>query len=895
MDSEPSSPRPSAVPLGLTALRAVAASVAAEWPLVGRAEELTCIWTTLNEPQAAGILLSGAAGVGKSRLVNEIANIARANDWTVVWIKATEATRDINFGVVSRWIEPSTVGAMTVSDRLAQLGGQLRTRTRSQRVLLAVDDAHLLDGGTASLVQQYGSGRNLRVVFVVRAGSAAPDAVRAVWTTPRIRRIEVQPLTLEQVEELLVTILAGRVDRPSRGALWSLCAGNVLLLRELVLAALSTGDLTSIDGVWHWQARTSVVASMRELICSRIAALTPSQRQALEAAAIGEPLPGALVAAMKFEQDMLALERVGLVRWDPEPPGAVLRLGHPLFAESVRELTPALATNRVRRSLAAAILDAPEAPADHLLRAAIWLLDSDITPDGNLLVAAARRAGTLSAYRLQERIARVGRLVYGGYDFSLLLTQALVMQARWDEVVYLCTSQPLSLADTREQRCEVAALYAEALGWGFGRLGDALGVLAHVARGYDGPGSAHCLALQGAMAMFCSDLNQAVTASEQVLAASRLPDDLLIRGLICAIPALALMGRTADAVTRAKRGQQLLTAGALVPAAWHADLVCGHINALRYGGRYTEALKLAEAFYESSDDLTPAGCAMAAFALGQARLDTGCLTQAETALREALAQFREEDLIGLLPWCLWALAQTLGLAGHAEAAADLLASAVPGRFVAPIFRPEIGRAKSWVAAATGEWSTGADLARQTATLAMRLGQPAVAARAWHDLARMGQPRPAADELAVLVNTSQSTEPVLLRDHAAALAAQDGPALDAVYERFHDAGAILHAAEAAAAAAAIHLAEGHLAIAERARQRVARCVASCDGATTLALRQAQTTDPLSRRESEIAALASRSMTNSQIADRLHLSVRTVEGHLQHIYTKLDIHCRGDLPT
>jgi predicted ATPase len=62
----------------------------------------------------------------------------------------------------------------------------------------------------------------------------------------------------------------------------------------------------------------------------------------------------------------------------------------------------------------------------------------------------------------------------------------------------------------------------------------------------------------------------------------------------------------------------------------------------------------------------------------------------------------------------------------------------------------------------------------------------------------------------------------------------------------------------------------------------------DDATPRAIRQA-----LTRREAEVAVLAARGLTNRDIADRLFLSVRTVEVHVDHIFTKLGFHTRTQL--
>jgi DNA-binding CsgD family transcriptional regulator len=51
-----------------------------------------------------------------------------------------------------------------------------------------------------------------------------------------------------------------------------------------------------------------------------------------------------------------------------------------------------------------------------------------------------------------------------------------------------------------------------------------------------------------------------------------------------------------------------------------------------------------------------------------------------------------------------------------------------------------------------------------------------------------------------------------------------------------------------------------------------------------------TSVLSRREREVAELVAQGMTNAEIADRLTITVRTAEGHVEHIRNKLGFHSR-----
>jgi DNA-binding NarL/FixJ family response regulator len=51
--------------------------------------------------------------------------------------------------------------------------------------------------------------------------------------------------------------------------------------------------------------------------------------------------------------------------------------------------------------------------------------------------------------------------------------------------------------------------------------------------------------------------------------------------------------------------------------------------------------------------------------------------------------------------------------------------------------------------------------------------------------------------------------------------------------------------------------------------------------------------LTSREEEVASLATHGLSNQDIADKLVVSVRTVEAHLSHVYTKFGITSRTEL--
>ncbi|MGV9870867.1 helix-turn-helix domain-containing protein, partial [Rhodococcus koreensis] len=80
------------------------------------------------------------------------------------------------------------------------------------------------------------------------------------------------------------------------------------------------------------------------------------------------------------------------------------------------------------------------------------------------------------------------------------------------------------------------------------------------------------------------------------------------------------------------------------------------------------------------------------------------------------------------------------------------------------------------------------------------------------------------------------------------------------------------------------------MAHAAAQRLA---GECERADTPALRESSEPVPFTGRQREIVQLASHGLTNREIAERLIVSVRTVEGHLYRASQKAGVTSRADL--
>jgi len=134
------------------------------------------------------------------------------------------------------------------------------------------------------------------------------------------------------------------------------------------------------------------------------------------------------------------------------------------------------------------------------------------------------------------------------------------------------------------------------------------------------------------------------------------------------------------------------------------------------------------------------------------------------------------------------------------------------------------------------------------------------------------------------------------EHTTARAESDARGMLSAAESFAALGARRYASEAAAHAAAAFAAEGRR---DSARRAAAHSRELQPGGQGAGLPQIEGIDDaaieLTPREAQIVELAARGLTNTEIADRLVLSTRTVETHIYRSMRKFGINDRREFLT
>jgi class 3 adenylate cyclase/tetratricopeptide (TPR) repeat protein len=295
-------------------------------PIVGRQRErdlLHAAYRTALEEQSCGVVtVLGAAGVGKTRLAQEVA--ARSFGATVAqgrclpygdgitFFPVTEILRslaglsaDDDEGVVRGRITqllPATEESSLVADRLVGLlraepdvrseeafwavRKLLEAVARSRPLVLVLEDLHWAEPTLLDLVE-YLVGWSRGAPMLVLA-LARPDLLdlRPAWPGDHLL---LEPLAGDDVRALLGNLLgAADLDKEIALRIESAAEGNPLFVEELVRMLVEDGALVLDDGRWtaHDVGDLAIPPSINALLAARLDHLDPEEQTVLQCASV---------------------------------------------------------------------------------------------------------------------------------------------------------------------------------------------------------------------------------------------------------------------------------------------------------------------------------------------------------------------------------------------------------------------------------------------------------------------------------------------------------------------------------------------------------------------------------------------------------------------------------
>lgn len=368
-------------------------------PLVGRDADLTRLRTAIGLDAGSGglVVVSGDAGIGKSRLVAQVTATARREGWltatghcvgqagsALAYLPFIELLGTLDAeapGIVERVLashpalghllparaDPSRMGDTVNPGRVAESVHALLTSLGAERPTLAViEDVHWADH----------SSRDLLTLLLTRGFPTAVGLVvtyrsddlhrrhplhetLAVWARiAQAERIDLAPLSDDAVRDLVAGIGGDPVDQPTAIEIARRSEGNPFFAEELTASAV---------------AGQTVSGGLTRVLRARVEQLDETAQQVVRAVAVGgrqishELL--ACVVGLPDEQLEAALDsavehHVLEACW---PPAYTFR--HALLGETVADSLLPGERLRLHRAYAAVLAERPDlAPASELAR-----------------------------------------------------------------------------------------------------------------------------------------------------------------------------------------------------------------------------------------------------------------------------------------------------------------------------------------------------------------------------------------------------------------------------------------------------------------------------------------------------------------------------------------------
>ena len=925
---------------------------ALEMPLEERDEALASVDALLADARAGRgrlLVLEGPAGIGKTRLLAAIQERAEVAGMRTLRARAGELEQDFPFGIVRQLFEASLAGPGRgeLLSGAAELAGPLFdvagtgelsaadpgystlhglywltvNSADAGPLVLSVDDLHWCDPASlrylAYLARRLdGLGALLVTTMRPRPGPE-PSAIDEITDGLEATVLHLSPLSGEGVAALLSARFGTEPDPEFSATVHEWTAGNPLLLRELIAAAVVRRIEATPAGARH--VRELAPEGVGRLALRRIAPLGPHSLAAAEAVAVlGEDADIDRTAALAGLARVDAVRSVNALRGiDVLSPEDRPTFTHPLVRRAIYDDMDVARREAVHAAAADMLATGGAAPArvathllavgprgDHAVMASLRAAAREATAQGAPDAAATYLARALAeppadadraAVTLELGLARARARpadsvptlidVLEMTDDDDLLADAAVALAGVlhlldrDEEWAAIAQRIMSRINDEQVRRRVEVQYVFIGSFRPAEYPAAKRVLDRIAivPGADDPVSRQLLVFQA------SHVARAGTQPELALELARasLAGDVLVRANV------PTFGMSCDVLLYLDRFDEALVAPdvALVQArrTGHLSLytIATWVRArvLLARGDLAAAQSEAEALHTPGAKPSQIiGMPLGPDVLGQIALHRGDLARAA----EYLDYSDELEQPGV-----WGWAVNRGRRGMLRAAQGRLEEALEDLLTVGSWGAVLG----YVNPAFFPWRTEAALvlARlERRDEALELAREEVElARTW------GAPRPLGNALCTAGLVTGADDSLdQLREANAVL--QDSPAALARARAATELGAALRRSNRRAEARAplalgLELAErcGATGLVERAREELI--------ATGARPRRAARTgvDSLTATELRVARMAADGLTNREVAQALFVTPKTVEVHLSHSYQKLGLKSRSQL--
>ncbi len=610
-------------------------------------------------------LVTGAAGVGKTRLAQEVQRSLESTHH-IERLIGSPSVRALPFGAVAHLRQNLEFPDPAMLIR--SLGHSLLERAGRRPLVVIVDDIDQLDDGSAAVVHHLLRHEGVPVLATARTEAAGEPGVVNLWKDGELRRIDLHPLSRPATEELGAAILGGALSVELQNEVWRLSEGHPLYVRELLIEAVERGTVAEADGMWAASGSLGPSGRVAEIVSLRTRLLGGPERDGLRAIALCEPVPVGVARRLAPDAVLASLEEQQFVRAETTSRGQVLRTSHPLVAEVTLRAMPAVTRAAMTTSIAGVLLEAPSVSSVDTMRAAVWLLDAGELPPQEVSLSGALVALRKFDPQLGERLARAALAAGPSQEAAVLFGQALAGLGDVAGAISVLQDAQVEAGSEPELAAASVAL-AEVCMFNLGDPSRAVRELGKALERIERPGLRAELTSQLTLgAGITGDFDLALRRGAEVVDDLDLPAAAQLRSLVSVTLAQTMTGRLERIWERLDRGDLLGEQLADTQPFGRDQVGMNRLLALQAVGRFADHDQYADAAIRRHDILPGPWL----FVKGLACQFTGAVAEGRRLASEAQLQLREVDPLGLEPMAHAIRALYEAMSGDAKRAGEAI-------------------------------------------------------------------------------------------------------------------------------------------------------------------------------------------------------------------------------
>ena len=357
----------------------------------GRRAVTDAILKILKDGEASGVVLVGEYGVGKTFVSRQVIE-SLTPDSLVISLRCSAITATMPYSALSPVL--NELGDISVENPLLVLRSVtngLKERAKGRKIVFFVDNVQCMDDHSAMVVSQLAAGGIAHVLAACDSLSSAPPEIVGLWRDGLIKRIDLAAFSETETRQWLELMLGSVVSASAAHALWTAGGGNPRFLDVIVQEQISAGTLLQRDGVWVVTGAPFVCGhNSVDTVMAAFGTVGQDELAVAELLALAGGL--ALNELMKIcDVDAIdALQQRGYVVIS-HADAAKVQLKNHLMAQVLREHVPSGRSRELRRLVLSASTAQEREPNSDFVMAA-WSLDCGVPLDVETTISTARAA-----------------------------------------------------------------------------------------------------------------------------------------------------------------------------------------------------------------------------------------------------------------------------------------------------------------------------------------------------------------------------------------------------------------------------------------------------------------------------------------------------------------------